>query len=323
MTPKLDRPSRLRSAVVALLRWFDAGAGGEVDADSADAERIDWLRILPFAFLHAGCLGVLFVGWSWTAVAVAVALYLVRMFAITGVYHRYFSHRSYSLNRFWQAAFAVLGASAVQRGPLWWAAHHRHHHRYSDLPEDIHSPVQRGFLWAHMGWLMTKRGFKSNVHEVPDLARYPELRFLDRFDIAVPIVLALALFASGAVLENVAPHLGVTAWQLVVWGFFISTVALFHGTCTINSLAHVMGSQRYDTGDDSRNSALLAIITLGEGWHNNHHRFPGAARQGFRWWEYDVTYYVLRTLSLVGIVRGIRAVPQSVLDAGRARDRAR
>ncbi len=303
----------LRGVAVALVRWVDTHAG--VDTEPPAEKRIDWLRVLPFAFLHAACFAVLIVGWSPVAVGVAVALYVVRMFAITGIYHRYFSHRAFRLTRRWQFAFAVLGATAVQRGPLWWAAHHRHHHRVSDQPDDVHSPVQHGFWWSHMGWLMSPHGFRTRIHEVQDLYRFPELVFLDRFDTLVPALFAAALLGLGALLDAVAPGLGTSAGQMLVWGFFVSTVFLFHGTCTINSLAHVIGRRRYATGDDSRNSALLAVITLGEGWHNNHHHYPGAARQGFRWWEYDVTYYVLRALACVGVVHDLRGVPAHVLES--------
>ncbi len=288
-------PSFLKKFVL----WFDTGAVAVVPTDNP--RTVDWVRVIPFVGMHAACLGVIWVGWSWGAVSVALALYLVRMFAITGFYHRYFSHRAFKTSRVTQFAFALLGASAVQRGPLWWAAHHRKHHRHSDTEEDVHSPRHHGFWWSHMGWITSPANFATDLEAVPDLARYPELRFLDRFDILVPIVLAVTLFVVGG-------------WQWLVWGFFVSTVVLFHCTCFINSLAHVLGRRRYQTGDDSRNSLLLALVTLGEGWHNNHHRFPGAARQGFFWWEVDLTYYALQILQRFRLVWDLRPVPQRVLD---------
>ena len=306
--------ARRRLATTAVVRWVDSHAGSR-DAQAGDDRRVDWLRVLPFVVLHAACLGVAVVGWSPVAVGVAAAMYFVRMFAVTGVYHRYFAHRAYRLSRSWQFVAALLGGTTVQRGPLWWAAHHRHHHRSSDEPDDVHSPVQHGFWWSHVGWLVSRGAFRTRLDEVPDLARFPELVFLDRFDTLVPALFAAALFGLGAALGVWAPGLGTDAWQMLVWGFFVSTVALFHGTCTINSLSHVFGGRRYDTGDESRNNLLLALITLGEGWHNNHHHYPGAARQGFHWWEIDVTYYVLRALAVVGIVRGLRPVPRSVVEA--------
>ncbi len=288
-------PSFLKKFVL----WFDTGAVAVVPTDNP--RTVDWVRVIPFVGMHAACFGVIWVGWSWGAVLVALGLYLVRMFAITGFYHRYFSHRAFKTSRVTQFAFALLGASAVQRGPLWWAAHHRKHHRHSDTEEDVHSPRHHGFWWSHMGWITSPANFATDLEAVPDLARYPELRFLDRFDILVPIVLAVTLFLVGG-------------WQWLVWGFFVSTVVLFHCTCFINSLAHVLGRRRYQTGDDSRNSLLLALVTLGEGWHNNHHRFPGAARQGFFWWEVDLTYYALQILQRFRLVWDLRPVPQRVLD---------
>ena len=291
----------------SVLRWFDAGA----DAGPADGSRdgVDWPRIVPFAGMHVACLGVFWVGVSRLAVGVAVVLYVLRMFAITGFYHRYFSHRSFKASRPVQFAFAVLGASAVQRGPIWWAAHHRHHHVHSDRPEDAHSPVQRGFLWSHMGWFLSRRHFTPDLGRVRDLLRYPELRWLDRFDIIVPFALAAGLLGLGNVLEATRPDLGTSGGQLLVWGFFISTVACYHGTYTINSLCHVWGRRRYATSDESRNNWLLALITLGEGWHNNHHRYPSSVRQGFYWWEIDITYYGLRLLAALGLVHDLKPVP--------------
>jgi stearoyl-CoA desaturase (Delta-9 desaturase) len=256
-------------------------------------------------------------GTSPFAIAVAVALFAVRMFAITAFYHRYFSHRAFRTSRGWQFVFAVMGASAVQRGPLWWAAHHRHHHVHSDQPDDTHSALQDGFLWSHMGWFLARQNFATRTRLVRDLARYPELRWLDRYDVAVPAALFVALWTLGAWLEFAYPALGTGPWQLIVWGFCISTVVLFHTTFLINSLAHRWGSRRYETGDESRNNALLALLTFGEGWHNNHHRYPGAARQGFYWWEVDLSWYGLRLLEALGIVRDLRRVPASVLAAGR------
>ncbi|MFW6164104.1 MAG: acyl-CoA desaturase, partial [Planctomycetota bacterium] len=215
----------------------------------------------------------------------------------------------FKTSRPWQFAFALLGNSSAQRGPLWWAAHHRHHHAHADEDDDIHSPTRRGFFWSHMGWLMTRAHFLTQWDRVRDWKKYPELVWLNRHDILVPIALAAACYGLGALLEAYAPGLGTSGPQMVVWGFFISTTALFHGTATINSLDHLIGRRRYATRDTSRNNWLLAILTLGEGWHNNHHHFPATARQGFFWWEIDVTYYLLVVLSWLGIVRDLRPVP--------------
>jgi len=299
--------------VTTLRRWFDSWY---VDPSAATApppkRKVDWLRCMPFILLHVACALVLVVGFSWTALWVAVGLYAVRMFAITGFYHRYFSHRSFKTTRIPQFVFAFLGATATQRGPLWWAGHHRNHHRYSDEEGDAHSPKQHGFLWAHMGWFMSRSNFATPVSAIPDFVRYSELRFLDRFDIFAPLVLALMLYFTGDALATWWPELGTNGFQLVVWGFVISTVVLAHATFTINSLAHVFGSRRYATTDTSRNNPLLALITFGEGWHNNHHHHPHSARQGFAWWEIDLTYLGLRALQALGIVSDLRPVPAHV-----------
>ncbi|MCZ6799788.1 MAG: acyl-CoA desaturase [Nitrospirae bacterium] len=265
--------------------------------------------------MHLMCFGVLWVGWSEIAVALAVALYVIRMFAITGFYHRYFSHRSFRTSRACQFIFGLVGATAVQRGPLWWAAHHRNHHRYSDTKNDIHSPHQRGFWWSQIGWLTSPQNFPTKHDIVGDFSRFPELQFLNRFDTLVPFLFAVSIFGFGELLQAYAPSLGTNGMQMLIWGFFISTVVLMHGTSTINSLSHLLGKKRYDTPDESRNNPILAIITLGEGWHNNHHHYASSARQGFFWWEIDVTYYGLVMLSWMGLVWDLRPVPAQYLYA--------
>lgn len=309
--PPRPRSARPLRALKSVLTWLDAGTGVTV-TDAAQVDRVDWLRVLPFVGMHLVCLCVFFVGVSPVAVAVAVAMYALRMFAITGFYHRYFSHRSFKTSRAAQFLFAVLGASAVQRGPIWWAAHHRHHHAFSDQPQDVHSPVQRGFLWSHMGWFLSRRHFTPDLSRVRELLRFRELRLLDRFDILVPVALAVAMLLLGKALEQWMPELGTTGWQMLVWGFFISTVACYHATYTINSLCHGFGSRRYATRDDSRNNAWLALLTFGEGWHNNHHHYPAAARQGFYWWEVDLTFYGLKLLQWCGVIWDLKPVPEAV-----------
>jgi stearoyl-CoA desaturase (delta-9 desaturase) len=307
--------------VAALVQWFDAdyapdGAGRVCE----EPDRVDWVRCIPFVILHLGCLGVLWTGAGLFAVSAAAFLYFARMFAVTGIYHRYFSHKTYATSRPAQFLFALAGATAVQRGPLWWAYHHRHHHRHSDQADDAHSPHVHGFWWSHVGWITSRRNFPTDYSKVPDLARYPELVFLNRFDSLVPAAFALGVWALGWFLEIHAPWLGTNRWQMLFWGFFVSTTALFHGTSCINSMAHLMGRRRYTTEDDSRNSFILAVVTLGEGWHNNHHRYQGATRNGFFWWEIDPTYYLLRALSWTGLIWGLKAVPAAVLAEGEHAD---
>lgn len=291
-----------------------------VNLDSAQeegaADEINITRLAPFLFLHLGCLGVFWVGFSWTALTVGVSLYFIRMFAITAFYHRYFSHRSFETNRFFQFFFAVLGLTAIQRGPLWWASNHRHHHRYSDQSNDIHSPITNSFFWSHIGWILCDRNMPTRYDRVKDFQKFPELVFLNKYDWIIPLLYGLSLLGIGEVFKIYLPELQTNGLQLLVWGFFISTVVLFHGTCTINSLSHVFGSQRFKTNDESKNNFWLSLITLGEGWHNNHHRYPASTRQGFYWWEVDITYYILVCLQFIGIVKNITPVPESIyLDA--------
>jgi len=305
----------------ALIQWIDSDyVPGDPHLVRQEPDRVDFVRCIPFIFLHLGCLGVIWTGVSPFAVWTAVALYFVRMFAVTGVYHRYFSHKSYSTSRFGQFLLAVFGGTTVQRGALWWAYHHRHHHQHSDEPEDAHSPHVHGFWWSHIGWITSRRNFPTDYTKVKDLAKFPELVFLNRFDLVVPVLFAAAIFGVGQLLARFAPGLHTNGLQLLVWGFFVSTTALFHGTACINSMAHLMGRRRFKTSDDSRNSFILAIITLGEGWHNNHHRYMSSTRQGFYWWELDITYYLLKGLARTGLIWGLKSVPESVLNEGEAAD---
>lgn len=227
-------------------------------------------------------------------------MYYSGMFFVTAGYHRYFSHKSFKTSRWFQFFLAFMAMSSAQKGVLWWAAHHRHHHKYSDTPEDIHSPLQGGFWWSHVGWILSNRFDETRSELIPDLYKYPELRWLNKYHLVPPVVMATALFLIGG-------------WGMMIWGFFIRTVMLWHGSFTVNSLAHVFGRRRYNTTDTSKNSLILALITMGEGWHNNHHHFKAAARQGFFWWEVDGTYYVLKVLSWFRLVWDLKQVPPHIL----------
>lgn len=294
--------------IKTVLSWFD----NTQTEQSSQPYHIDYWRVVPFVLMHVACITVIWVGWSWFALLFAFSLYAIRMFAITAFYHRYFSHKAFQTSRVGQFIFAIIGATAVQRGPLWWAAHHRDHHRHSDQSEDAHSPVQHGFFWSHIGWFLASENFATKLQNVKELARFPELRFLDRFDSLIPILFAFSIYIVGELLATYAIHLQTNGWQLLIWGFVISTVALYHATFTVNSLAHVWGRRRYKTSDESRNNLFIALITLGEGWHNNHHHYPSAAKQGFYWWEIDFTYYGLKVLSALGIIWNLRVIPKKV-----------
>jgi len=264
-----------------------------------------WYGTIPFFLIHVLVLGApFFIEVSPEAVVTCVALYLVRMWAVTAGYHRYFSHRTFKTSRAFQFFLAFLAQTSAQKGALWWAAHHRWHHKYSDMPEDIHSPIQRGFLYSHVGWLFDGTE-ETDYTKIKDLAKYPELVWLNKYWLVPPVALgALVFFTLG--------------WSGLVIGFFLSTVALWNGTFLVNSLAHVWGRRVFETPDHSRNSALISLVTLGEGWHNNHHHYQSCVRQGLLWWEFDPTYYVLKAMSWVGLVWDLKEPPARVVEARRA-----
>ena len=269
-------------------------------------ERVNWKASIPFFLVHGLVLLSFVTGVSTTAAVLFAVMFWGRMFFITAGYHRYFAHRSYKLGRGMQFVMAFGGAMSAQKGPLWWAGHHRNHHRYSDTDLDLHSP-QKGFWWSHVGWILCDKNKGYDPDAIRDFAKYPELRFLTEHDWVAPWSAAIVCTIIGG-------------WSGLVFGFFASTVLLWHATFLVNSLAHVMGRRRYATTDTSRNSAIIAFITMGEGWHNNHHYYQASARQGFFWWEFDATYYILRALSFVGLVKELKAPPARVRAAGRVRD---
>jgi stearoyl-CoA desaturase (delta-9 desaturase) len=280
----------------------------EPTADASDlvrpshiTERVSWV---VFWLIHVGCVAAIWTGISARAAIIGVALYLLRMFVITGGYHRYFSHRGYKTSRAFQFILGLIGTMTVQKGPLWWASTHRKHHRFSDTELDVHSPKQRGFWYSHVGWVTSGDHIETDLRWVKDLAKYPELRWLGKYHFVAPVALAVLCYLAAG-------------WSGLVVGFGWSTVLGWHITFTINSLSHVFGKRRFETGDTSRNNWILAILTMGEGWHNNHHYYQSTANQGFYWWEIDLTYYVLRALAAVGVVWDLRAPPEHVLELGR------
>lgn len=283
------------------------------NSPAVDHEKLDRSICLQFLFMHVACLLVILTGVSPVAVVACVVLYVVRMFAITAGFHRLLSHRTYRTSRFFQFLIALTGTCSYQKGPLWWSAHHRRHHLVADTEKDFHSPLSRPFWRAHFGWFLSADSQKTDWKLIANLSKYPELRFLDRFYSLPPIMLAAATFGFGTLLQRYAPSLGTSGLQMLVWGFFISTVAHYHGTFTVNSLAHIFGKRRYATDDNSRNNWFVALITLGEGWHNNHHYYAASERQGFYWWEIDVAHYVLRVFSWVGIVWDLNAPPRDLV----------
>ncbi|MGK4001995.1 acyl-CoA desaturase [Sorangium sp. So ce1036] len=259
-----------------------------------------YFNVLGIVAIHVGTVVAIVRGATWKLVALAAATYFIRMFAITAVYHRYFSHRSYKTSRGLQFLLALLGTTATQKGPLWWGGTHRVHHKYSDTERDVHSPIRKGFWYAHIGWWLGREHEQVDLKRIPDFAGFPELRWLDRFHVIGPLGMIALLFLVGG-------------YDAFLWGYVVSTCALMHGTFTINSLSHVFGSRRYATTDTSRNNFWLALITLGEGWHNNHHHYMSSANQGFFWWEIDVSFYILRGMEKLGLIWELRTPPAHVL----------
>jgi stearoyl-CoA desaturase (Delta-9 desaturase) len=271
----------------------------DVDADDVHDDII-YPSAIPFILIHLGCFAAIWTGVTWQALAICITLYWVRIFAIGAGYHRYFSHRAFSTSRAFQFVLAFMSQTTTQKSVIWWASKHRHHHLHSDTGNDVHSPRHHGFIYSHLGWIFSRKHDGPDLAKVSDLTRYPELMWLHRYEILPAVVLAGLCFL-------------VAGWSGLVVGFLWSTVLVYHATFCINSLAHVSGSKRYVTGDDSRNNLLLAIITMGEGWHNNHHAYQSSVRQGFKWWEIDPTYYLLRALSWLGLVWDLKTPPEPVL----------
>jgi stearoyl-CoA desaturase (Delta-9 desaturase) len=270
-----------------------------IDSDGGDDDIISPL-ILPFVFVHIGCFAAIWTGVTWQALVICSGLYWLRMFAITAGYHRYFAHRAYATTRGFQFIIACFAQSSLQRSVIWWSATHRRHHLHSDTQDDVHSPRYKGFFYSHVGWMFTPRHDATDLAKVADLLRYPELMWLHKYEVMPGVIVAAICFL-------------LAGWSGLVVGFLWSTVLLFHAVFCINSLAHVHGKKRYVTGDDSRNNWLLAFFTMGEGWHNNHHAYQSSVRQGFKWWEIDLTYYTLTLLSWLGIVWNLKTPPEAVL----------
>ena len=271
----------------------------ETDADDVHDDII-YPSTIPFILVHLGCFAAIWTGVTWQALAICVTLYWLRIFAIGAGYHRYFSHRSYSTSRAFQFVLAFMSQTTTQKSVIWWASKHRHHHLYSDTGHDVHSPRHHGFIYSHLGWIFSRKHDEPDFAKVSDLTRYPELMWLHKFEVLPAVLLAGLCFL-------------LAGWSGLVVGFLWSTVLVYHATFCINSLAHVSGRKRYVTGDDSRNNWLLAIFTMGEGWHNNHHAYQSSVRQGFKWWEFDPTYYLLCALSWTGLVWDLKTPPEPVL----------
>ncbi len=305
---KTAPPSTTTKEPTTFTTFIERAPAKQIKKTASFVENPDGVSIktIPFILLHLACIAVIWVGVSLPAVLLCLGLYAIRMFGLTAGYHRYFSHRSFKTSRFVQFLLALLGCLAVQKGPLWWAAHHRRHHKYSDQEGDVHSPIVSSLWWSHIGWVISRKYDQTDWNAIKDFARFPELRWLNKYHMIPPIILAVACFFGGV-------FFGASGWQWLVWGFVISTVLLYHGTFTVNSLAHLWGSRRYETADQSRNNFWIALWTGGEGWHNNHHHYMASVKQGFFWWEFDFSYYALKIMSWFRLVWDLRLPPEHLL----------
>lgn len=281
-------PAFRAAAVVARPAWYRAARNG--------------LSLSPLILVHLALVAVLFVPVTVVGLVVLVIATRVTALGITVGFHRYLSHHAFKTSRWFQFVLAAAGCTALQKGPLWWVVHHRQHHTHSDTEGDVHSPVVHGFWYGHCGWLFASDLLRRDHTTVRDLSRYPELVWLDRLWMLPGLLLAAACYLAGG-------------WSAVVWGYCLSTVLIFQITFAVNSVGHRWGRQRFDTGEGSRNNWALGILAMGDGWHNNHHRAPTSARHGMAWYEFDMSYQVIRLLRRVGLVWDVRQPPAAVLAA--------
>jgi stearoyl-CoA desaturase (Delta-9 desaturase) len=266
------------------------------------------LAILIFWAVQASAVLVFFVPFTWGLLALWAVSHFSRAVGLTLAFHRYFAHRAFQMNRATRFFWTFVGTAAMQKGPIWWAGHHVNHHRFADRDGDPHSPMVSGVYYAHIGWFLNDARhdrLEATNPVVRDFSTAPEIAFLDRYFFVPPLLLATTMYLVG----------GVT-W--LVWGFCVPTMTLAHATFAINTVNHMFGSRRFDTIDESRNNPLTALFAAGEGWHNNHHRYQRAARNGFYWWEIDLTWYAIRTMALLGLAWDLHPVPDRVYAEARA-----
>ena len=270
------------------------------------------ISLTVFWLVQGSALLVVAVPFSWGLVGLWAASHFIRAVGLTLAFHRYFAHRAFRMNRVARFLWTLAGTSAMQKGPLWWAGHHVNHHRFADRQGDPHDPRTRGFFYAHIGWFcdVTNDSVPASNPVVRDFSSAPEIVWLDRYYFVPPLALAVALFLVGGL-------------RWLAWGFCLPTATLAHATFAINTVNHMFGTRRFETPDDSRNNLLTAIFAVGEGWHNNHHRYQRAARNGFYWWEFDPTWYIIRAMAAVGLAWNIQLVPERIYKEARVRSTTR
>jgi stearoyl-CoA desaturase (delta-9 desaturase) len=255
-----------------------------------------------FWIVQASALLIFFIPFSWELAALWAASHFLRAVGLTLAFHRYYAHRAFQMNRIARFVWTFIGIAAMQKGPLWWAGHHVNHHRFADRDGDPHSPMISGVYYAHIGWFLNDARhdrLEPSNPVVRDFSKVPEIAWLDRYFAVPPLMLAAAMYLAGGM-----------PW--LIWGFCLPTMTLAHATFAINTVNHMFGTRRFDTIDESRNNALTAFFAVGEGWHNNHHRYQRAARNGFYWWEFDPTWYVIRIMAAVGLAWDVHRVPERI-----------
>jgi stearoyl-CoA desaturase (delta-9 desaturase) len=266
------------------------------------------LSFVVFWVVQFSAFLIFVVPFSGGLIALWAVSHFLRAIGLTLAFHRYFAHRSFQMNRAARFVWTFIGTAAMQKGPLWWAGHHVNHHRYADRDGDPHSPMVSGVYYAHIGWFLNDAKhdrLEASNPVIRDFSKAPEIVWLNNFFFVPPLLLAIGMYLFG----------GMT-W--LVWGFCLPTMTLAHATFAINTVNHMFGSRRFDTIDESRNNPLTAVFAVGEGWHNNHHRYQRAARNGFYWWEFDPTWYVIRLMQSVGIAWDVKAVPARIYEEARA-----
>ena len=266
---------------------------------SDHSSRLNWVTAGAFALLHAGALAALFL-FTWQAFWVALALlWITGGWGIGIGYHRQLTHRGYETPRWLECILTICGALALQGGPLFWVATHRIHHQNADRNGDPHSP-RDGWWWAHAGWLVRGDSMRNAALApyVSDLRRDPLHCWLEKWHAVPFLVLSVILVGWGAVRGGT-----FMAASLVSWGIFLRTVVELHGTWLVNSAAHTWGRRRFTTRDDSTNNWWVALLTFGEGWHNNHHADPRCVRHGLAWYELDINWLCIHALHRIGLAR--------------------
>jgi stearoyl-CoA desaturase (delta-9 desaturase) len=266
------------------------------------------LAVFIFWAVQVSAVLIFFVPFAWGLLALWAVSHFSRAVGLTLAFHRYFAHRAFQMNRAARFFWTFVGTAAMQKGPLWWAGHHVNHHRFADRDGDPHSPMVSGVYYAHIGWFLNDARhdrLEATNPVVRDFSAAPEIAFLDRYFFVPPLLLATTMYLVGGL-----------SW--LVWGFCLPTMTLAHATFAINTVNHMFGSRRFDTIDESRNNPLTALFAAGEGWHNNHHRYQRAARNGFYWWEIDLTWYAIRAMAVCGLAWDLQPVPDRIYAEARA-----